>query len=273
MYSKRNSFIQTVNPKLILKIIIFALVFWVMAKPLRGIGENIYYFLGSLTNKTFESISQSKYSAEKLMRAEKLTKKQSKLISQYKIKLHSLENQNKEVNKLRSLLDLKKQLDYKTISASIIGRSSDNWHKQVILDKGTNQHIMIGNSVLSNRGVVGQVVETGKSTSVVELVSDPSFRLGCKLSKKNIYGILTGKTNSVGILEFIPIGTDIRLGDIVVTSGISSAGLFPSYPAGHPIGRVSVVSKKKSKSSDLYIEVKLSENFNTINEVLVFSPN
>lgn len=273
MYSKRTSFIQTINPKLILKIIVFVLIFWILAKPLKGIGENIYSLLGSFTNKTYDSIVQSKFSAQKLMRAEKLAKKQSKVISYFKIKTHYLENQNKEVAKLRDLLDLKKNLNYKSISASVIGRSSDNWHKQIVLDKGLNQGIMIGEAVLSNKGIIGQVVEIGKNTSVVELISDPSYRLGCKLSEKNILGILTGKTNSLGILEFIPIGTDVKVGDKIVTSGISSRGLLPTYPAGHPIGKVSTVSKKKSKSSDLYIEVKLSENLDSINEVLVFSPN
>lgn len=273
MYSRRTSFIQTVNPKLVLKIIVCVLLFWILAKPLKGVGENVYSLLGAFTNKAYDSISQGKFSAQKLIRAEKLTKKQSKIISYFKIKTHYLENQNKEIVKLRDLLDLKKQLDYKSISASVIGRSSDNWHKQVVLNKGSNQKITIGDSVLSNQGVIGQVVEVGKNTSVVELVSDPSYRLGCKLAEKNVLGILTGKTNSIGILEFIPVGIDVKVGDKVVTSGISSIGLLPSYPAGHPIGKVSTVSKKKSKSSDLYIEVKLSENLNSINEVLVFSPN
>ena len=49
-------------------------------------------------------------------------------------------------------------------------------------------------------------------------------------------------------------------------------GLSPSYPPGHPVGRISKISKKKSKASDLYIEVKLSENLNSISDVLVFSP-
>ena len=73
----------------------------------------------------------------------------------------------------------------------IIGRSADNWHKQVIIDKGLNENIMIGDSVLSNRGIVGQIVEANKQTSTIQLISDPSFKLGCKIVDKDLIGIVS----------------------------------------------------------------------------------
>ena len=247
------------------------MIAWVLSKPLKEIGKNIYGSVGLLTNNTFELITHGKSITEELITSKKLVNEQEKIISLLKTKINYLENQNKNANKLKELLNLKKNIRYKTISASVIGRSPDNWHKQIILDKGETTKIMPGDSVITSKGIVGQVVEADKSTSVVQLISDPSYKLGCKIKRRNILGILSGKTNSTGLLEFIPIGSKVKIGDLVETSGIASSGLSPTYPPGHPVGRISKISKKKSKASDLYIEVKLSENLNSLSEVLVFS--
>ena len=249
------------------------MVAWVLSKPLQKIGKTIYESVGLLTNNTFELITHGKSITEELITSKKTAKEQEQIISLLKIKVNFLENQNKNTNHLKELLNLKKNIRYKTISASVIGRSPDNWHKQIIIDKGKELNIKPGDSVISKKGIIGQVVEADKNTSVVQLISDPSYKLGCKIKKRNILGILSGKTNSIGLLEFIPIGSKVKVGDIVETSGIASGGLSPSYPPGHPVGRINKVSKKKSKASDLYIEVKLSENLNSISDVLVFSPD
>lgn len=273
MAFKKPLVIQNINPRTVFTIIIWLIVAWVLARPLKGIGENTYLFLGSLTSNGFQNVLHTKSFAEGLVHSKKLITEQSKTIGLLTIKVKYLENQVKEIENLKKLLSLKHQINYQTISASVIGRSADNWHKQAILDKGKNYNIMLGDAVLSHRGVIGQIIEVHKNSSVVQLISDPSYKLGCKIAKKNIIGILSGLTNSHGLLEFIPIGTNVKVGDLVVTSGITTSDLLLTYPSGHPIGKISKISKKKSKGSDLYIEVKLSENLNSLSDVLVFSPD
>ena len=247
------------------------MIAWILAKPLQEIGKSIYASAGLLVNNTFELVTHGKSITEELITSKKLVKEQEKIISLLEIKINHLENQNKNVNNLKEILNLRRNIRYKTTSASVIGRSPDNWHKQIIIDKGKDSKIESGDSVITVKGIVGQIIETDKNISIVQLISDPSYKLGCKIKKRNILGILSGKTNSVGLLEFIPIGSKVKVGDLIETSGIASGGLSPSYPPGHPVGKISKISKKKSKASDLYIEVKLSENLNSINEVLVFS--
>ncbi len=271
MFFKKPLFTQNIKPKTIFTIFLWLIVAWVLSKPLQEIGKNIYGSVGLLTNNTFELITHGKSITEELITSKKLAKEQSKTISLLKIKINYLENQNKSISNFKELLNLKKNIRYKTISASVIGRSPDNWHKQIIIDKGKDLKIKPGDSVISKKGVIGQIIEANGNTSIIQLISDPSYRLGCKIKKRNILGILSGKTNSIGLLEFIPIGSKVKVGDIIETSGIASGGLSPSYPPGHPIGKINKISKKKSKASDLYIEVKLSENLNSLSDVLVFS--
>ncbi len=273
MFFKKPLFVQNIKPKTIFTIFLWLMIAWVLSKPLQEIGKTIYGSLGLLANNTFEVITHGKSITKELITSKRLAQEQAKTISLLKIKMNHLENQNKNINSLKELLDLKKKIQYKTFSANVIGRSPDNWHKQIIIDKGKDLNIKSGDSIISAKGIIGQVIEADKNTSVVQLISDPGYKLGCKIKKRNLLGILSGKTNLIGLLEFIPIGSKVKVGDSIETSGIASDGLSPSYPPGHPIGRISKISKKKSKASDLYIEVKLSENLNSISNVLVFSPD
>lgn len=273
MTFKKSPFIQNIKPKTIFTIIIWFIVAWALARPLSGITKNIYHFFGGITNNAFQSILNSKYSLEELLGAKQIADRQSKTIALMKVKINCIENELKETENLKETLNLKQHLRYKTISAKVLGRSADNWHKQVILDRGKNQGIKQGDSVLNKRGIIGQIVEANNNSSVAQLISDPSYKLGCKILRTNTIGILSGKTNSVGLLEFIPVGSDIMQGDIVVTSGIGTGLLPPSYPPGHTVGKILRISKKKSRSSDLYIEVKLFEDLTSLSNVLVFSSN
>ncbi len=273
MSIKKPIFSQTITPQKLLTLIVWLIVAWIFSRPLIGIGQNIYKSLGSFTSHTVQGIYESKSSAEDLLKAKTLVQKQENKISLLEIKLNYLKNQIDELDKLKKLLGLKKNLSYRATSATVIGRTPDSWHKQIIIDKGIKNRIMLGDAIVSDKGVIGQIVDIDKSNSIVQLISDPSYKLGCKIKKKNIIGILSGKTNSVGILEFIPIGTDVQVGDVVITSGIGSQSLPATYPPGHPIGKISKLSKKNNKASDLYIEVKLFEDLNSLSDVLVFSPN
>lgn len=266
-------FIQSINPRAVLTIIVWIIVAWVLSKPLQYIGQSTYKFLGSITNNAFENIKETKSNAEELLTAKTLVTKQAKEISLLKIKAGYLENQIKGYENLKQLLNLKKNTNHKTIAVNVIGRSPDNWHKQIIIDKGKSEGIMIGDAVFSTKGIAGQIVDVEKNTSIAQLISDPSYKIGCKIVRKNILGILTGKTSSTGLIQFIPVSRNVKVGDSVITSGIGVGGKLPTYPSNYPIGKVSKVSKRSNKASDLYIEVKFAENLNSLSDVLVFSPN
>ncbi len=273
MALKKTFFVQNIKPKTIFTIFLWLMVAWALSKPLQEIGKTIYSSVGTLANNAFELVTHGKSITEELITSKKIANEQEKEISLLKTKIDYLENQNSHITQLKELLNLKKSTRYKTISANVIGRSPDNWHKQIIIDKGKNEGVKSGDSVITTKGIVGQVIETNNNTSTIQLISDPSYKLGCKIKKRNILGILSGRTNSTGLLNFIPIGTKVKTGDLVETSGIASGGFAPTYPPGHPVGKIRKTSKKKSKASDLYIEVKFSEDLNSLNNVLIFSPD
>lgn len=271
MSSKWTSIVQNINPRIAFTLVICFMILWVLSRPLKWVGENIYLICGSSLNSSCQTVINTKSSLTELINARNKSKEQERTITFLKQKIYTLENQNDKYKALSSVLNLKKNLSNKTFVANVIGRSPDNWHKQLIIDKGSADGIKTGDSVLSSKGIVGQIVDVNKNSSFVQLISDSGFRIGCKLKRTKLLGILTGKSSKLGTIQFIPIGNNVRVGDYVVTSGISCRGLSQTYPPNHPIGRVSKISKKKIKNADLYIEVKLNENLTMTNEVIVFS--
>ena len=274
MFEKKRFYIQQISPRTIFTILFCTLIVWILVKPIQSFGNWAYFQAGSFVSYFTQLTTNIKSTTSELLTSKTLIKEQSDIILQLRLKNYQLENLVKKNEARRETRSQQNKIHFQTVNAQIIGRSPDSWHKQTIINKGTDSRVMIGDSVISSKGIVGQVIEANKSSSIIQLVSDPNFKLGCRIhnKSKDTIGILSGKNNFSGTIEFIPIGTKIKIGDIVKTSGIKGINYFPAYPPGFPVGIVSKISKNKNKASDLYVEVKLFEDLTSLDEVLVFSP-
>jgi len=90
---------------------------------------------------------------------------------------------------------------------------------------------------------MGQVIEVGRFTSRVMLITDPNSAVPVQVSRNGIRAIAMGKGYS-DRLELINVSntTDIRVGDKLITSGL---GL--RFPVGYPVGEVSAVEHISGK--------------------------
>ncbi len=110
------------------------------------------------------------------------------------------------------------------------------------IDKGVSDGVLEGMPVVSNGGLIGRVVEAGRTRSRVRLVSDPAFTVGVRLLSQGEDGDLalargSGLGKPLIVTERIDPLTDVEVGEIVVTSGIDRS----RYPGGIPIGIVTDV--------------------------------
>jgi rod shape-determining protein MreC len=91
--------------------------------------------------------------------------------------------------------------------------------------------------VISDKGVVGQVVAVAKVTSRVLLICDASHALPIQVLRNDIRVIAAGSGCADDLqLEHLPNNTDIRVGDVLVTSGLGGR-----FPEGYPVAVVSSV--------------------------------
>lgn len=103
----------------------------------------------------------------------------------------------------------------------VMSSGTDPYSDHVVIDKGSNSGVYEGQPVISDRGVVGQVVAVSKFTSRVLLICDASHALPIQVLRNDIRVIAAGSGCSDDLLlEHLPSNTDIRVGDVLVTSGL-----------------------------------------------------
>ena len=120
--------------------------------------------------------------------------------------------------------------------AIVIGRDPSSWNASLIIDKGHVEGIEVGQPVVSPLGVVGRIFEVGHNTSKVILLSDPTFAVAAVVERSRENGLLTGTLQGVLRLQYLTDNADVKVGDSLVTSRLSSA-----FPEGILIGQITDV--------------------------------
>ena len=153
-----------------------------------------------------------------------------------KIRLQLLEEDN---IRLRRALSLQK-LDYdKRISAAVISRSSNSWWQQLEINKGENDGIAKGQTVIGPGGLIGLIDSTTPLTSRVRLLTDPGHQVGVWIARTKRHGLLTGMGTNRPKLIFLNKNSLAKVGDAVTTSPASTL-----LPPNLVIGIVQFVDEK-----------------------------
>ncbi len=177
-----------------------------------------------------------------------------------------LEEERLENERLRELLALPRPPGWRTVIASVIGRSNRGDDEVLFISRGSLSGVERDMGVLSPAGVVGVVWEVSPYYSKIMTVNNPATAIACMIqSSRYADAYLIGLGSNMGRLENVPNFATVSLGDKVVTSGLD--GLFPK---GEPIG--SVLHVKPSSQMFLDIRVHLGVPFSTLEEVIVLMP-
>jgi len=174
------------------------------------------------------------------------------------------------------------------LPARIIALSAREEFMTVTVNRGSSNGVKYGMAVVTGIGVVGKVIGGGEKRSVpphsarVMLLTDPRCRVDALIyrlddesmpdpscpwnplnwSQTRVSGVVQGDGKGL-ILKFVERGSDIKVGDMVVSSGLG--GVFAK---GLSIGRVSSVEKPK-EGLCMNVNVTPSVDFDTIEEVMV----
>jgi len=156
---------------------------------------------------------------------------------------------NKDNIRLREILSLQQSSNNDNISAAVISRKTGGWWRQIILNKGSNDGVEIGNIVIGPGGLLGRVKNTSLFTSSVTLITSPESKLGVWVDRIQINGLLVGLGDDYPSLIIYSKDADIKVGDFVSSSPASTL-----LPPNVPIGIVqsideTIKSKKTAKIS------------------------
>ena len=162
------------------------------------------------------------------------------LVQQYS----QMEEYKQEAQRLQKLLDLKDTYQIEGTGARVIGRSSEAWSQTVIINKGSDDGVSTGQTVMGTSGVVGQIVSTSSHTATVRLLTDPQSGAAAMVQSSRAEGILRGSLVGLLYLEDLDADAEVNVGDVVVTSGLGG-----SYARGLIIGTVVKVDAQQGDTS------------------------
>lgn len=170
---------------------------------------------------------------------------QNKELSHELVRVQTALNQLRDVEaeniRLRRAFKFNRQSPFTTIPCDIISRNINGWWKSVCVGKGSKDGILEHHAVISPDGFVGKTVEVLKHTSKILLICDPGCRVSAKLKRAPIFGLVRGvgvnvRGHPVAHMDFIDKDVKIRVGDEIVTSGLSGEGGV--FPKGVRIGYI-----------------------------------
>lgn len=142
-----------------------------------------------------------------------------------------------ENSQLKALLSASSTESDRAMAAEILAVDTTSARQLLILNKGKREDVYVGQPVLDAKGVTGQVIDVGMSTSTVLLISDSKSAVPVRNNRTGERAILIG-TNSMNKLSLInlPKSSSIAKGDLLVTSGLGRR-----YPEGYPVGQVEAI--------------------------------
>lgn len=169
--------------------------------------------------------------------------------------------------RLRNLLNATELLQDRVLVSELIGVSPDPSRHIIIVNRGEDHDVFVGQAVLDADGLMGQVVEVYHSSSKVLLISDTSHALPVQVLRNGVRSIAEGTGDQKRLtLRFVTPTTDIKVGDQLVSSGLGGR-----YPLGYPVGTVTSVDMV---SGNPYLKVELEPSARTDRSrylLLVFS--
>lgn len=183
-----------------------------------------------------------------------------------------IEELQEEITELKSALDLNATLsEYTYLNATVVNRNVGYWYNTLTIDKGSKNGVFKGDAVITNNGLVGEIVKVSNFSSTVKLLTSDeiSNKISIKIQSedKKYYGLLTGYDieKNVYKIEGITESDKIKEGDVVATTGLTNY-----FPSGILIGHVSKIVKDEYDLNSI-VEVTPSVSFDNIRVVTILN--
>ena len=210
-----------------------------VVKPAREVlyaAYNPIYALASYPVLSKEWLNQQTKSEAQLRREN--TAMQAELL-QAQVRLQKLSELSAENTRLRGLLDTPLIIDGRMEIAEVIGTDADPLRHIIIINRGSSSQLRVGQTVLDDKGIMGQIINVYPHSSRIMLLSDKEHSLSVRLESSGMRAIVTG-TGDLGRLkmEYVPTSANIKVGDKVYSSGLGQ-----HFPAGYFVGSVSKVMR------------------------------
>jgi rod shape-determining protein MreC len=156
--------------------------------------------------------------------------------------LLQVEQLAQENRQLRELLGTRERAALRSVVAEVLYDTRDPFSRKLVLDKGVQQGLAIGQPVIDAQGVVGQITRVFPLSAELTLVTDRNMSIPVQVQRTGLRSIAFGGPDPGRMeLRYMSVNADLKEGDQLVTSGLDTL-----YPPGLPVGRIVSVDRSKT---------------------------
>lgn len=186
------------------------------------------------------------YWAEYLLEDKSLLNKRNREIVQenadLRLRIIELEEAAQRGDWLSEMLNASERLGLEVLLAEMLSIELNPFTRKIVIDRGDDEGVFIGQPVVDHWGVIGQVTEKTLSTSAVTLLTDPNHSIPVRVRRNGLLGVANGfgESNLLSVPN-IAQHQDIREGDVLITSGLGRR-----FPPDYPVATVKSVVRDKN---------------------------
>ena len=135
--------------------------------------------------------------------------------------------------RLERIAEIRADFEIPMLPSELVGVDPSPWFRSVLIDRGREHGVRSGMPVISEHGLVGLVTTTSVRAAKAMLVLDRQSAVDGIIQRSRSRGIVRGRGTSEMDFEFVARGSDVRIGDVVISSGLGGV-----YPKGIRIAEV-----------------------------------
>ncbi|MEN9728241.1 MAG: hypothetical protein RL434_2607 [Pseudomonadota bacterium] len=221
-------------------------------------------FLVSLPVRAVDSIAESFSSRGALLSENRGLREENLLLRSRAQRFEALQKEN---IRLRALLESSPELGEEVVVAEVLAIETNATKRQIVINKGSQHHVYVGQPTADANGILGQIVEVSRYVSTAILLTDSRHAIPVQINRNGLRALALGdETGELLSLSFVPNNSDVKVGDLIVSSGLDHR-----FPAGYPVGQVLAVNLETSEAfAD--IRVRPAAHVGRVREVLLVWP-
>ena len=172
-------------------------------------------------------------------------------IDRLQVQVEALQRENEQLREIQGEYQILQDLfnrarespEFRRETATIIGYDTSPLFRSIIIDKGSDDGVLVGMPVESARGLVGQVYRTTANSAMVMLVTDNISSIPARLGSSRATGIVRGGgLGGAMTMDWIDLEDQVAVGEVVLTSGLGGR-----FPQDMVIGRIGEVERREAE--------------------------
>ena len=179
-------------------------------------------------------------------------------------KLQQFEALEEENSRLRRMLGSAAQVADKALAAELIEVSSEPFTRKIVVAKGSQDGVYVGQSVIDAHGIMGQITQVASHVSRVTLITDAGHAIPVLDNRSGLRMLVFGTGDPDNLkIPYLTASSDIKEGDLLVSSGMGG-----TFPPGYPVAQVGKIVNDPNEAF-LSITAKPAAQLNHGKQVLL----